>query len=31
MVNEKKIRIMTDIARDEQKVGNDTVKKGTFY
>ena len=31
MVNEKKIRIMTDIARDEQKVGIDTVKKGTFY
>lgn len=31
MVNEKKIRIMTDIARDEQHIGMDIIKNGTFY
>ena len=31
MVNEKKVRIMTDIARDEQQVGMNVTCNGTFY
>ena len=31
MVDENKVRIMTDIARDEQQIGKEIMDGGTYY